>query len=147
MKAVIQRVRRARVEVGGETLASIGAGMLVLVGVEQGDGDSEVAYFAEKIPRLRIFDDAAGRMNLSLEEIGGEILLVSQFTLAGCLEKGRRPSFIDAETPERARVLYESLAEQLRGAGARVQTGRFQEMMQVELVNDGPVTFLLERRG
>jgi D-tyrosyl-tRNA(Tyr) deacylase len=134
------------VEVAGETVASIGFGMLVLLGVERDDGEAEVAYFAEKIPRLRIFDDAEGRMNRSLEENGGEVLLVSQFTLAARLEKGRRPSFIDAAAPERARALYEALASLLRDSGVSLQTGRFQEMMQVELVNDGPVTFVLERR-
>lgn len=142
----MQRVRRARVEAGGETVASIGTGLLVLVGVERGDGEAQVAYLAEKIPRLRVFDDGGGRMNLSLEETGGEVLLVSQFTLAGRLEKGRRPSFTDAAPPEQARSLYEELAARLRASGVRVQTGRFQELMQVELVNDGPVTFLLERR-
>lgn len=142
----MQRVRRARVEAGGETVASIGMGLLVLVGVERGDGEAQVAYLAEKIPRLRVFDDGGGRMNLSLEETGGEVLLVSQFTLAGRLEKGRRPSFTDAAPPEQARSLYEELAARLRASGVRVQTGRFQELMQVELVNDGPVTFLLERR-
>ena len=146
MRAVIQRVARARVLVGGEAVSSIGPGLVVLVGVERGDGEAQAAYLAEKMPRLRVFDDEQGRMNCSLEERGGEILLVSQFTLAGRLEKGRRPSFTDAAPPEEARRLYERLAALLREAGVAVQTGRFQERMEVELTNDGPVTFLLERR-
>lgn len=147
MKAVIQRVSRASVEVEGRRVASIGAGLLVLLGVERGDGEEQAAYLAEKIPRLRVFDDGEGRMNRSLEEAGGEVLLVSQFTLAGRLEKGRRPSFTDAAPPDEARRLYEDLGERLRRDGVRVSLGRFQERMQVELVNDGPVTFLLERRS
>jgi len=147
VKAVIQRVSRASVEVEGRRVASIGAGLLVLLGVERGDGEEQAAYLAEKIPRLRVFDDGEGRMNRSLEEAGGEVLLVSQFTLAGRLEKGRRPSFTDAAPPDEARRLYEDLGERLRRDGVRVSLGRFQERMQVELVNDGPVTFLLERRS
>ncbi|MEE9219229.1 MAG: D-aminoacyl-tRNA deacylase [Acidobacteriota bacterium] len=146
MKAVIQRVSRARVLVDGQQVAAIGAGLLVLLGVEHGDGEDQVAYFADKLPRLRIFEDAQRRMNRALVEVGGELLLVSQFTLVGRLEKGRRPSFVDAAAPEEARRLYEMLAERLRQAGVPVQTGRFQEFMQVELTNSGPVTFLLERR-
>lgn len=146
MKAVVQRVSRASVEVKGARVAAIGRGLLVLVGVERGDGEGEAAYLAEKIPRMRLFDGEDGRMERSLEEVGGEVLLVSQFTLAGRLQKGRRPSFSDAAPPQEARRLYERLAELLRAGGTRVQTGRFQEEMQVELVNDGPVTFLLERR-
>jgi len=147
VKAVIQRVSRASVEVEGRRVASIGAGLLVLLGVERGDGEEQAAYLAEKIPRLRVFDDGEGRMNRSLEQVGGEVLLVSQFTLAGRLEKGRRPSFTDAAPPDEARRLYEDLGERLRRDGVRVSLGRFQERMQVELVNDGPVTFLLERRS
>ncbi len=147
MKAVIQRVSRASVEVEGRRVASIRAGLLVLLGVERGDGEEQAAYLAEKIPRLRVFDDGEGRMNRSLEEVGGEVLLVSQFTLAGRLEKGRRPSFTDAAPPDEARRLYEDLGERLRRDGVRISLGRFQERMQVELVNDGPVTFLLERRS
>jgi D-tyrosyl-tRNA(Tyr) deacylase len=147
VKAVIQRVSRASVEVEGRRVASIGAGLLVLLGVERGDGEEQAAYFAEKIPRLRVFDDGEGRMNRSLEEAGGEVLLVPQFTLAGRLEKGLRPSFTDAAPPDEARRLYEDLGERLRRDGVRVSLGRFQERMQVELVNDGPVTFLLERRS
>jgi D-tyrosyl-tRNA(Tyr) deacylase len=146
VKAVVQRVSRASVEVKGARVAAIGRGLLVLVGVERGDGEGEAAYLAEKIPRMRLFDGEDGRMERSLEEVGGEVLLVSQFTLAGRLQKGRRPSFSDAAPPQEARRLYERLAELLRAGGTRVQTGRFQEEMQVELVNDGPVTFLLERR-
>ncbi len=146
MRAVIQRVARARVLVDGEAVSSIGPGLVVLVGVERGDGEAQAAYLAEKMPRLRVFDDEQGRMNRSLEERGGEILLVSQFTLAARLEKGRRPSFTGAAPPEEARRLYERLAALLREAGVAVQTGRFQEHMEVELTNDGPVTFLLERR-
>jgi D-tyrosyl-tRNA(Tyr) deacylase len=147
VKAVIQRVSRASVEVEGRRVASIGAGLLVLLGVERGDSEEQAAYLADKIPRLRVFDDGEGRMNRSLEEVGGEVLLVSQFTLAGRLEKGRRPSFTDAAPPAEARRLYEDLGERLRRDGVRVSLGRFQERMQVELVNDGPVTFLLERRS
>jgi D-tyrosyl-tRNA(Tyr) deacylase len=146
VKAVVQRVSRASVEVNGASVASIGRGLVVLLGVEKGDSEPQAAYLAEKIPRMRLFDGAGGRMDRSLEEIGGEVLLVSQFTLAGRLEKGRRPSFSDAAPPEEARRLYERVAELLRASGARVQTGRFQQEMQVELVNDGPVTFLVERR-
>jgi D-tyrosyl-tRNA(Tyr) deacylase len=147
MKAVIQRVSRARVEVSGQEVASIGPGLLVLLGVERGDGKEQVEYFADKLPRLRVFEDDEGRMNRALQEVGGEILLVSQFTLAARLEKGRRPSFTDAAPPDEARRLYESLAERLGEEGVAVRTGRFQEFMQVELVNNGPVTFLLERRA
>jgi len=146
MKAVIQRVRRAQVEAGGEIVGSIGPGLLVLLAIERGDADPQAAYFADKIPRMRVFDDPEGRMNRTLEESGGEVLLVSQFTLAGRLEKGRRPSFTDAAPPEEARRLYLQVAERMRASGVRVATGRFQDHMLVELVNDGPVTFILERR-
>jgi D-tyrosyl-tRNA(Tyr) deacylase len=146
VKAVVQRVSRASVEVNGTRVASIGRGLVVLLGVERGDSEPQAAYLAEKIPRMRLFDGEGGRMDRSLEEVGGEVLLVSQFTLAGRLEKGRRPSFSDAAAPDEARRLYERVAELLRATGARVQTGRFQEAMQVELVNDGPVTFVVERR-
>jgi D-tyrosyl-tRNA(Tyr) deacylase len=147
MKVLIQRVSRAEVRVGGERVAGIGLGLLILVGVEAADGPGEADYYAEKTASLRIFDDGEGKMNLSLKDVAGEALVVSQFTLAGSTRKGRRPSFDGAARPESAVVLYELYADRLRREGIHVLTGRFQEMMQVELVNEGPVTFLLDRRG
>jgi len=144
MKAVIQRVRRASVKAGGRC-ASIGPGMLVLAGLETGDTDAQCRWAAAKIATLRIFDDPEGRLNCSLQDVGGEILAVSQFTLAGSIAKGRRPSFDRAMAPDLARPLFESFVASLRAEGCSVQTGFFQEMMEVELVNDGPVTFILER--
>lgn len=147
MKAVIQRVGEAGVSVEGKTVGRIGRGMAVLLGVERGDGERDAQWLAEKIGNLRIFEDQAGKMNLSLLETGGELLAVSQFTLAGNCAKGRRPSFDSAAPPEEAKRLYEYFVERLRSMGIKVETGIFQAMMQVSLVNDGPVTFILESRG
>ena len=144
MKGVIQRVSRAKVEVDGETVGRIGKGMLVLLGVEKGDGERDADWLAEKIASLRIFEDEAGKMNLSLRETDGAILAVSQFTLAGNCAKGRRPSFDTAAPPAEASRLYDYFVGKLRETGLPVETGIFQAMMQVELVNDGPVTFILE---
>ena len=144
MKGVIQRVSRAKVEVGGETVGRIGRGILVLLGVEKGDGERDADWLAEKIATLRIFEDQAGKMNLSIQETGGAILAVSQFTLAGNCAKGRRPSFDTAAPPAEANRLYDYFVGKLRETGLPVETGIFQAMMQVELVNDGPVTFILE---
>ncbi len=144
MKAVIQRVAEAGVEVGGETVGKIGRGILILLGVEKGDGEPDADWLAEKIVNLRIFEDEGGKMNLSVREIGGELLAVSQFTLAGNCAKGRRPSFDTAAPPEEANRLYECFVGNLRARGMKVETGVFQAMMQVSLVNDGPVTFILE---
>ncbi len=144
MKAVVQRVSQARVEVEGKTVGAIDRGMLVLLGVEKGDGEQDADWLAEKIVNLRIFEDHAGKMNLSLAEIGGEILAVSQFTLAGNCGKGRRPSFDNAAPPERANVLYGYFVGKVWEWGIPVQTGIFQADMKVSLTNDGPVTFILE---
>lgn len=150
MKIVLQRVSRACVRVGGAETARIGAGLLLLVGVERGDGDAAVDALASRIAHLRVFAARPGeddRMDRSVLDLGGEILVVSQFTLAGSTRKGRRPSFDAAAPPEEAERLYLRLAGALRGLGARVTTGTFRAMMQVDLVNDGPVTFLLEQRA
>lgn len=144
MKAVIQRVREAKVEVDGKTVGQIGNGILLLLGVEKGDKELDADWLAEKIGNLRIFEDQAGKMNLSVKEIEGELLAVSQFTLAGNCAKGRRPSFDSAAPPEEANRLYEYFVGKLRGLGLPVETGVFQAMMQVSLTNDGPVTFILE---
>jgi D-tyrosyl-tRNA(Tyr) deacylase len=144
MKAVIQRVSSARVEVAGETVGCIGRGILVLLGVEKGDGERDADWLAEKIVNLRIFEDAAGKMNLALRDVDGAILTVSQFTLAGDCAKGRRPSFDGAAPPVEANRLYEYFVTRLGALGAPVDTGIFQAMMEVTLVNDGPVTFILE---
>lgn len=144
MKCVIQRVRSASVTVAGEVVSSIGAGLLVLAGVAKGDGEQAMRDAAKKIRELRIFSDAAGKMNLDVTGTGGSILAVSQFTLAGSIARGRRPSFDDAEEPERARALFDLFVRELGATGIPVQTGRFREMMIVALENDGPVTFTLE---
>jgi D-tyrosyl-tRNA(Tyr) deacylase len=144
MRAVVQRVSRARVTVGGETTGEIGRGLLVLLGVGAGDTRADADYLAEKTVGLRIFEDAGGKMNLSVSEVGGALLVVSQFTLYGDARRGKRPSFDAAAPPEQARELYEHFVEKVRAAGLRSETGRFQETMQVELVNDGPVTILLD---
>ncbi len=143
MKIVLQRVKKAAVAVGGEEISRIGKGILVLVGIEKGDSSSRVQELARKIAGLRIFEDAEGKMNLSVQTASGEVLVVSQFTLAADLKKGTRPSFDPAETPEKARPLMESFVSSLRQAGLLVQEGRFAAKMEVTLVNDGPVTFLL----
>lgn len=145
MRCVLQRVRSARVSVEGETVGEIGLGLLVLVGVEEGDGSEQVEAVAAKLSGLRIFEDDAGRMNLDAAAVGGGFLLVSQFTLAGSpLAKGRRPSFDGAAPPDQAEPLFEELVERLRSDGHRVETGRFGAHMLVDLVNDGPVTFVWE---
>ena len=146
MRAVVQRVTQARVTVAGQTVGAIGPGLMVLVGVEEGDGDADVRYLADKVPNLRIFEDAAGKMNRSLLDVGGAILAVSQFTLLGDARGGRRPSFIRAARPEAADPLYERLAACWRGAGVKVETGVFGAEMAVSLVNDGPVTILLDSK-
>jgi D-tyrosyl-tRNA(Tyr) deacylase len=146
MRAVLQRVSEARVTVENETVGATGRGLLVLLGVEEGDGEQDAAQLAKKTAELRLFEDREGKMNLSVEEIGGEILVVSQFTLAADSRKGRRPGFSRAAAPETANALYEHYVALLRERGLTVATGRFQAMMQVALVNDGPVTFLLDSR-
>jgi len=145
VRAVLQRVLRARASVAGETAGEIGPGLLVLVAVEAGDGPDEAAWLARKLAELRVFDDESGRMNRSVVEARGDVLLVSQFTLAADCRKGRRPSFDRAAAPEEARRLLEELRGRLAAAGIRVEQGRFGEHMHVELVNDGPATFVLER--
>ena len=142
MKCVIQRVRSASVTVGEELVSEIGAGLLILAAVEKGDGEQLMRDAAKKIRELRIFSDDAGKMNRDVAEAGGEILAVSQFTLAGSIAKGRRPSFDNAEEPGRARELFELFVRELGSAGTAVKTGRFREMMVVRLENDGPVTFI-----
>jgi len=144
MRAVVQRVRRASVRISGQTVGEIAQGLLVLVGVGQNDSEAAAVYLADKIAGLRIFDYDAGRMNRAVGEIGGAVLVVSQFTLLGDVRRGKRPSFDAAARPEAARRLYEYFVEELRARGLRCETGRFQEMMEVELVNDGPVTILLD---
>jgi D-tyrosyl-tRNA(Tyr) deacylase len=144
MRAVVQRVSRAKVTVGSEVTGEIGFGLLVLLGVGAGDARVEVDYLVEKTVGLRIFEDAGGKMNLSVAEVGGALLVVSQFTLYGDARRGRRPSFDAAGWPEQARNLYEYFVEKVRAAGLRCETGRFQETMRVELVNEGPVTILLD---
>src|SRR5580692_10448985 len=144
MRAVVQRVSRARVAVDGEIVGEVGRGLLVLLGVTHADTEAEADYLADKIAGLRVFEDENGKMNLDAASIGGGILVVSQFTLYGDVRRGKRPSFDAAAPPERARQLYEYFAERIRAAGLLCQTGRFQEMMEVELVNEGPVTILLD---
>ncbi len=144
MRAVVQRVSEARVRVDSAIVGEIGHGLLVFLGVTGQDSAADVTYIATKIRELRIFPDDQGRMNRSLQEINGAVLLVSQFTLYGDARKGRRPSFIDAAPPDVAKAVYEEVIRDLRGAGVAVQTGVFQADMQVELVNDGPVTMLLD---
>jgi len=146
MRAVVQRVSSASVTVGERTVGHIGNGLLVLLGVHHEDGPADVEYIAGKISDLRIFEDAAHHMNRSVQEAGGAVLVVSQFTLAGDCRKGRRPSFDAAAPPEVAQPLYETVVETLRGRGLRVETGEFRAMMRVSLVNDGPVTLLLDSR-
>lgn len=146
MRAVIQRVSRARVVIGAQEHAGIGAGILVLLGVEKGDTPEDASLLAKKIVELRIFEDEGGKMNRSILETQGEVLAVSQFTLLGDCRKGRRPSFDDAAPPDQARLLYEAFVKDIRGSGLRVETGMFQAMMDVELTNQGPVTFILDSR-
>jgi D-tyrosyl-tRNA(Tyr) deacylase len=146
VRIVIQRVKNASVEVAGERVSEIGAGLLLLVGVAKDDGEGEAGWLAEKVAGLRIFNDEDGKMNLGVGDVGGEILAVSQFTLLADTRKGKRPSFIGAAQPEEAEPLFDYFCERLRAAGvASVKTGRFGAMMDVALVNDGPVTIVLER--
>lgn len=146
MRVVLQRVSRASVRVDGAVTGAIERGILVLAGVEAGDGPPDVTFIANKIRDVRMFPDADGKMNLSLTDVGGAVLVVSQFTLMGDVRKGRRPAFDAAEAPEKARATYESLLHELRQTGLRVEAGVFQAHMDVELVNDGPVTILLDSR-
>ncbi len=144
MRAVVQRVSRAKVTVAGETVGEIGTGLLVLLGVGQNDTEADADYLGEKVAGLRIFEDAEGKMNRAAGDSGGAVLAVSQFTLYGDARRGKRPSFDAAARAEQARRLYDHFVEKLRATGLRCETGRFQEMMQVELVNEGPVTILLD---
>ena len=146
MRCVVQRVSRASVTVEGKTTGEVEKGYMVLVGVEQGDGEADMRYCAEKVAGLRVFEDGEGKMNLSVKDVGGAVLAVSQFTLLGDARHGRRPSFSNAARPEEANALYEDFCQALRAENIRVETGVFQTDMQVELVNDGPVTILLDSR-
>ena len=146
MRLVVRRVSRASVAVGGEAVSEIGAGYLGLVGAEEGDTVADARYLADKLRGLRVFEDADGKMNLSIEDVGGEILLVSQFTLLGDARHGRRPSFSRAARPEVAEPLLEEMRDMLAAAGVPVSTGRFRAHMEIGLVNDGPVTILLDSR-
>ena len=146
MRAVLQRVVKSSVEVAGEVVGQIGRGVLVLVAAERGDGPAEVAAMADKLAVLRLFEDEAGKMNLNAEQAGGAFLVVSQFTLGASLRRGRRPSFNDAAPPDEAEPLVSALVEDLSGRGFEVATGKFAASMQVHLINDGPVTFVLDVR-
>jgi D-tyrosyl-tRNA(Tyr) deacylase len=146
MRAVIQRVTRASVTVEGRNIGAIDAGLLVLLGVAKDDTRADADYVVDKLLALRIFEDAGGKMNLSVRETAGALLVVSQFTLYGDVRRGRRPSFDDAARPEEARAMYEYVVAQIRAAGLRCETGEFQAMMKVELVNEGPVTILLDSK-
>ena len=146
MRAVIQRVKSAEVCVEDRVTGKIGKGLLVFLGVGKGDGEGDLSFLASKVPDLRIFEDDSGKFNLSLREVGGEVLVVSQFTLYGDCRKGRRPSFTEAEEPTLAKNFYEQFISKLRGQGISVQTGEFQAKMEVHLINDGPVTLLLDSR-
>ncbi len=146
MRCVVQRVSSASVQVNGQIVGQIGKGLMVLVGVSSGDGEKDIQYMADKLPNLRIFEDEQGKMNLSLLDAGGAILAVSQFTLLGDARGGRRPSFIEAARPDFANPMYEELVRRLRETGLIVETGVFQAEMAVSLVNDGPVTILLDSR-
>jgi D-tyrosyl-tRNA(Tyr) deacylase len=144
MRAAVQRVSRAKVTVNDWISGEIGLGLLVLLGVGHEDTEADATYLAEKIAGLRIFEDHDGKMNRSVQDAGGSVLAVSQFTLYGDVRRGKRPSFDAAAPPEHARRMYEFFVERIRASGLRCETGRFQEMMQVELVNEGPVTILLD---
>src|ERR1700733_2401507 len=144
MRAVVQRVSRAQVTAANEIVGKIGRGLLVLLGVTQSDSEADAEYLADKIVGLRIFEDENGKMHLDAASIGGQVLVVSQFTLYGDVRRGKRPSFDAAAPPQPARELYEYFVERIRATGISCETGRFQEMMQVELVNEGPVTILLD---
>ncbi len=145
MRAVLQRVARAEVRIDGEVCGRIGSGLAVLVGFRPGDGDEELRWMADKIRQLRIFADDEGKMNRSVEEVGGELLIVSQFTLYGDVRKGRRPSFVHAAPPAEAESLYDRFVDICRAGTIPVATGRFGAMMDVDLINHGPVTLVLER--
>ena len=147
MRIVLQRVHEASVEVEGRVAGRIGRGICLLVGVEKGDSEADADRMAAKAVELRIFPDAAGKMNLSLADVGGEALAVSQYTLAGSVRKGRRPSFDGAEEPHRAEALFARFVESVRGRGIKVESGVFQALMTVRIENDGPVTFVLETRA
>jgi len=146
MRIVVQRVTRSSVTIKGELISEIGKGLMALIGVQEGDTEKDAQLAAEKIAGLRIFEDEAGKMNLSVQDIGGEVLAVSQFTLLGDARKGKRPSFIEAARPEIADPLYEKVVENIRAAGLTCKTGVFRADMQVELINDGPVTILYDTR-
>jgi D-tyrosyl-tRNA(Tyr) deacylase len=146
MRAVVQRVSRAKVTVDGIVVGEIGLGLLVLLGVGRNDNNDAADYLADKIVGLRIFEDEAGKMNLAVGEVDGGVLVVSQFTLYGDVRRGKRPSFDDAAPPQQARELYEYFVDRIQKAGLLCATGRFQEMMDVELVNEGPVTILLDSK-
>lgn len=146
MRCVVQKVTRASVTVAGELVGEIGQGYMVLVGAEEGDAEADVNYCADKIVGLRVFEDADDKLNLSVKDVGGSVLLVSQFTLLGDARKGRRPSFIRAARPEQAEPLFEKLVQRVSDAGIPVATGRFRTHMEVSLVNDGPVTILLDSK-
>ena len=146
MRCVVQRVTRASVSVDGEIVGAIENGYMVLVGAEEGDTEADVSYCADKISGLRVFEDENDKMNLSVQDVGGKVLLVSQFTLLGDARHGRRPSFIRAARPEDAEPMFELLCEKVRAKGIDVETGRFRTHMEVSLVNDGPVTILLDSK-
>jgi D-tyrosyl-tRNA(Tyr) deacylase len=145
MRVVLQRVSKAEVRIGGEVVGSVGRGYLLLVGFTQGDGEEQLRWMADKVRGLRLFPDSAGKMNLPIDEVGGEILVVSQFTLYGDVRKGRRPSFVDAAEPAQAERLYDDFVDLLRQGAIPVASGSFGAMMEVDLVNDGPVTLIIER--
>ena len=146
MRAVVQRVKESSVTVTNQMISRIGPGLLVLLGVSEADDSGDAIYLSEKIPHLRIFEDENGKMNRSLMETRGEMLVVSQFTLLGDCRKGRRPSYVQAAGPEKAEHLYEIFVEQVRKKGVAVKTGRFRAMMDVALINDGPVTLILDSK-
>lgn len=146
MRAVVQRVLRASVRVGDTEVGAIGPGLLVFAGVATGDGPADVDYLASKVLGLRVFADEQGRMNRSVVDTGGSLLVVSQFTLLGDVRRGRRPSFDEAADPDTARALFDALVSRLRAGGPRVETGTFQAHMHIDLVNDGPVTLLVDSR-
>ena len=145
MRVVLQRVARAEVRVGGEAVGSVGRGYLLLVGFTQGDGEAQLRWMVDKVRGLRLFPDSEGKMNLPIDEVGGEILVVSQFTLYGDVRKGRRPSFVDAAEPAQAERLYDDFVDRLRQGAIPVASGSFGALMEVDLVNDGPVTLIIER--
>lgn len=146
MKALLQRVTTASVSVAGEVVGRIGQGLVVFIGIANGDTETDAQYLAQKIANLRIFSDEVGKFNLSALDIKGELLVISQFTLLADTKKGRRPSFVDAAAPAQAEHLFKEFVEQARATGLKVETGRFQQYMQVEIHNDGPVTILLDSR-